>query len=265
MMQQHVRRAGRADAEERADDSRGGHRGFEGVGLEPLIEEIGGTHGHELDKIVFVFRRQRLEALAEEGEFFQVARIEGCGVGRNHAENRFDETAHRDHGFAELFVGFGVELGVALDFAARLRVIIDAPEIIAIGHRRERAVEREDFQPVAREIEIANNFRAQQRDDIRKNGKLKTGDDFFGDGCAAEHVAAFEDEDFFPRAGEIGRVHKAVVAAADHDCVVSFRHRGILKVFPGSRSACARNDLRMWFTGAEAFYRRMRLVTRTNS
>jgi len=48
-MEENVSGAGRADAEERTDDSGGGHGGFEDVGLEPLIEEVGGAHGHELD------------------------------------------------------------------------------------------------------------------------------------------------------------------------------------------------------------------------
>ena len=198
-MQQNVGGAGRADAEECADDSGGGHRGFEDVGLKPLVEKIGGAHGHELDEIVFVFGGESLEALAEEGEFFQVARIERGGIRRNHAENRLDEAAHRDHGLAEFFVGFGVEFGVALDFAARFGVIVDAPEMIAVGHGRESAVERKNFQAVARKIEIANDFRAKKRDDVRKNGKFEAGDDFFGDGGAAENVAAFEDEDFLSR------------------------------------------------------------------
>ena len=229
MVEQNVGGARRANAEERADDSGGGHGGFEHVGLEPLIEKIGGAHGHELDEIVFVFGVEILEALAEEGEFFQVARIEGSGIGRNHAEDRLHEAAHRDHGLAEFFVGFGVELGVALEFAARFAVIVHAPEIIAVGHGRDRAVERQNFQAVAREIEIANDFRAQQRDDVGKDGKFEAGDDFFGDGGAAENVAAFEDEDFLAGFGEIRRVHQAVVAAADHDDVVFLCH-GFLRV-----------------------------------
>ena len=217
MVQQNVGGAGRAHAEKSADDSGGGHGGFERIGFEPLVEKIGGAHGHELDEIVFVLGGEGLETLAEEGEFFQAARIERSGIGRNHGQKRLDEAAHCDHGLAEFFVGFGVEVRVAVEFAARFGVIVDAPEVIAVGHGREGAVERKDFQAVARQIEVANDFRAQQRDDVGKNGKFESGNDFFGDGGAAEDVAPFEDEDFFARAGEIGRVDEAVVAAADHD------------------------------------------------
>ena len=192
-MKQNVGGAGRTYAEECADDARGGHGGFEHVGLKPLVEKISSAHGHELDEIVFIFGVEILKALAEEGEFFQVARIERGGIRRNHAQDRFYEAAHGDHGLAELFVGFGIEFGVALELAARLAMIILAPEVIAVGHGCHRAVERQNFQAVAREIEIANNFGAKQRDDVRKNGKFEAGDDFFGDGGAAEDVTLFED------------------------------------------------------------------------
>ena len=171
-----------------------------------------------------------LEALAEEREFFQVARIERSGIGRNHAENRLHEAAHRDHGLAKFFVSFGVELGVALDFAARFAVIVRAPEMIAVGHGRQGAVERKNFQAVAGKIEVANNFRAKQRDDVRKNGKFEAGDDFFGDGSAAENVAAFEDQNFFACFGEVGRIDKAVVAAADDNDVVTLSHEDCMRV-----------------------------------
>ena len=131
--------------------------------------------------------------LPRKGEFFQVARIERSGIRRNHAEDRFYEAAHRDHGLAEFFVGFGIEFGVALEFAARFAVIVLAPKIIAVGHGRHGAVERQNFQAVAWKVEVANNFWAKQRDDVRKNGKFEAGNDFFGDGGAAEDVTFFED------------------------------------------------------------------------
>ena len=62
VMQQNVGGARRAHAEECADDSRGGHRGFEDISLEPLVEKIDGAHGHELDLVVFVVARHALKA-----------------------------------------------------------------------------------------------------------------------------------------------------------------------------------------------------------
>ncbi len=150
--------------------------------------------------------------------------MERSGIRRDHAEKRLDEAAHLQHLLAEFVVGFGVAAGMADEFAARFGVIVDAPQIIAAGHGRERAVEGQNFEAVAWEVEIANNFRSEERNDVRANGKFEAGNDFFGDGGASEDVAAFEDENFFAGAGEIRRVHKAVVAAADDDYVVPLGH-----------------------------------------
>src|SRR5271166_564923 len=49
-------------------------------------------------------------------------------VGWGHGEDGLHEAAHLQHGLSEFFVGLSVELGVAGDFAARLSVIVDAPE-----------------------------------------------------------------------------------------------------------------------------------------
>ena len=88
------------------------------------------------------------------------------------AEDGFDEAAHGDHGLAKFFVGFGVEFGVAFEFAAGFAVIVLAPEVIAVGHGSDGAVERENFQSVAGEIEIANNFRTQTARRRRKRRKI---------------------------------------------------------------------------------------------
>ena len=53
---------------------------------------------------------------------------------------------------------------------------------------------------------------------------MKPGIDFFGDGGAAEHVAALEHENFFAGLAEIGGVDEAVMASADHDDVVFGSH-----------------------------------------
>ena len=61
-------------------------------------------------------------------------------------------------------------------------------------------------------------------DHVRANRELEAGVDLFGDGGAAEHVAALEHENFLPRFREVGGVDEAVVASADHDDVVFGSH-----------------------------------------
>ena len=185
-----------------------------------MIEKINGAHGHELDLVVFVIARHALEAASDEEELHQFARVERVGVGRHHAENRLHEAAHGLHSFAEFVVGFGVDAGVASDLAVSFAVVVHAPQVIAAGHGRERAIERENLEAVAREIEVANDFRPQERDDVRADRKFESGKNFFGAGRAAEDVAALEHQNFLSSAREVGCVDEAVVAAADHDYVV---------------------------------------------
>ena len=73
---------------------------------------------------------------------------------------------------------------------------------------------------MAGKVEIANNFRAQQRDYVRAHRKLESGEDFFGDSGAAEHVTALQHQNFFPGARQISGGGEAIVASADDDCVV---------------------------------------------
>ena len=140
-----------------------------------------------------------------------------AGIGRHHAQDRLHEAAHGLHRLAEFVVGFGVKLRVARDLAMGLAVVVHAPQVIAVRHGRERAVERQDFQAVAGKIEVANDLRPQQRDDVGADRELESGEDFFGDRRAAEHVPALEHQNFFPGARQIGGVGQAVVASADDD------------------------------------------------
>ena len=129
---------------------------------------------------------------------------------------------HLDHRLAVFVVGFGVELRMPRDLAARLGVIVHAPEIVAVRHRRERAVERQDLQAMPRQIEFANDFRPEQGNDVGADGELEAGKDFFGHRGAAEHVPPLEHQ-HLARARQVRGVHQAVVSAADDDDVV-MRH-----------------------------------------
>ena len=73
---------------------------------------------------------------------------------------------------------------------------------------------------VAGKVEIANDLRPQQRDHVRAHRELEAGKNFFGEGRAAQHVAAFEHENFLAGARQISGVDEAVVASADHDHIV---------------------------------------------
>ena len=50
------------------------------VGFEPLVEEVGGAHGHELDQRVALVGREVAETLHHEMELLEIARIESGGI-----------------------------------------------------------------------------------------------------------------------------------------------------------------------------------------
>src|SRR5689334_6454441 len=106
------------------------------------------------------------------------------------------------------------------NLTSRLRMIVDAPEIIAVRHRRERAVQWKNFETMTRQIQLANNFGAEERYNVRADGKLEPGKYFFSHCSAAQHMPPLKHQHAFTRAREISRVHKAIVATTDHDNVV---------------------------------------------
>ena len=219
-MQQNVGGSRRTHAEESSDDSRRRHRGLEHVGFKPLVQEVDGAHGHQLHLVVLVLAGHALKAAADEQQLHQFSGIERRRIGRHHAQDRLHEAAHGLHRFAEFVVSLGVNFRVPRDLAMRLAVIVDPPQIVAAGHGSESAVERQDFQAMAGQIEVANDLRAQQRDYVGAHRELESGKDFFGDGGAAEHVTTLQHQNFLTGAGQVGGRGEAVVASSDDDCVV---------------------------------------------
>ena len=132
MVQQHVGRAGRTHAVERADDARRAHRRLERIGFEPLIEKVDGAHGHELNQRVALVGRKAAEALQHEVKLLEVARIERRRIRRNHRQHRLHKATHRRHHLREFVVGLGVEARVAANFALGACVIVHPPEIVAV-------------------------------------------------------------------------------------------------------------------------------------
>ena len=110
---------------------------------------------------------------------------------------------------------------MARDLAPRLVVIVDAPQVVAVRHRRERAVERQQLHAVARQIELANDLGRSSETTYEQTENLKPGKHLFGDRRAAEHVPPLEHEHFPARARKIRRARQPVVPAADHDRVVT--------------------------------------------
>ena len=153
-----------------------------------------------------------------------------------------------------------------------LRVIVDAPQIVAVRHRRERPVERQDLEAVRRQVELADDLGPQQRDDVRADRVLEARVDLFGHRRAAEHVAALEHQHLPPGAREVCRADQPVVAAANHDdvvvaCTIAGREREKSLRWPCARHAVLRECRRCPSgakeasqTGKQAIYNRRSAV-----
>src|SRR5262249_31843068 len=109
------------------------------------------------------------------------------------------------------------------------------PQVVAVRHRRERAVEREDLEAMARQIEVADDLGPEQRHDVGADGKAEAGKHFFGDGGAAEDVAPLEDQHLAPGAREMAGGRQSVVAAADDNRVVAHARNSERRTWNGIR------------------------------
>jgi hypothetical protein len=76
-------------------------------------------------------------------------------------------------------------------------VVAAAKEIIAVGQRREGAVQGNYLEVVLGKFQIADDLGTEQTDHIRADGILKAGIDFFRNCGAANNVATFEHENLF--------------------------------------------------------------------
>ena len=174
------------------------------------------------------------------------------GSGGVIVEDRLDEAAHLDHRLAVLVVRFGVDLRMTGDLPARLGVVVHAPQVVAVRHRRERAVERQDLQAVSRQVELADDLRPQQRHDVGADRVLEAGEDLLGDRGAAEHVPALDHEHLAARPRQIRGVDQPVVAPADHDHVVVGHKIRRAKTPGGVRSKHAHAHRPTWSVRASA-------------
>src|SRR5258706_14892420 len=101
-----------------------------------------------------------------------------------------------------------------------LVVVRPLREVVAIVEWRQCAFERQDLQAVARELELADDLRAQQAHHVREDGEAKAGEHFLAHRGAAHALATLEDQHLAAGSREIRRTGEPVVAAADDDDVV---------------------------------------------
>ena len=223
VVQEDVGGSRRTDALEGADDARCRHRCDQRVGFEPLLQKVGSAHRHELQEYGLVMLGQDLKSLAERGQRKPLGQFEALSRRRRQRQHGLDEASHVDHEPPVLVVGLGVQQRPSPQLPHCLAVVVDTPQVVVV-QGREGAVQRQDLEPVPGELELADDLGAQQTHNIGADAEAEALEDLFGHRRAAEDVAALEHQHSPAGARQISGAHKAVVASADHNCVIFLAH-----------------------------------------
>jgi hypothetical protein len=214
--------------------------------VEPLVEIVGRAHGEQLVELVELLGSQAAEMCAETGQAGEIGGSQRSRVARRHGEEGLDRARHEVHEAPELVVVLGVAQRMARDAATVAVVIAPLRQVIAVLERRERALQRQDVQAVAREVEVADDLRPQQAHHVGEHREGEAREHLLARGRAAHALATLEHEHALSGAREIGRGHEAVVAPADHQGVVELGHRSFR-----ARRECAAGPVTVQVPGAD--------------
>ena len=238
-MQQHVGRAGRIDAERRADDAAARQRRLDDVGLEVLVEVVGHAHCPEAVRVVHLVFAHLRELPADVEQAEQVARVERGRVGRRGQEEIANQPALPLRVGRVTHVGVGIAARVSRHLAVGDDRVVVAAEIVAVLRERDRAAVRRDLQAVAVQFERPVDLRTQQAADV---GAVRVDPvlvEIPADGRAADVVVLLEAEHLEPRAREKRRGREPVVPGAEDENVET---QGSPSSIASSRRSSARSQ-----------------------
>ena len=103
--------------------------------------------------------------------------------------------------------------------------VVVEKECFAFRRRSENAgVRRKNLTAKTVKLHVADDIRPQRAERMRQRGSTKAGIEFFGDGAAADHFAAFENERLESALGHIESGDQGVVTAANENHTLSERH-----------------------------------------
>ena len=248
VMQQDIGRAGGIGPQRRADDGGGGGEALPARILEILVEEVADGHGPEADDLVHLLLAHAGELGGDLEEAVEIAApapgidpvlgegVEPGRVGRRHHQQRLDEAALAADLGRVMVIGLGV-------FDRMPAQRFPRPVMIAIGDdafavRIGLAVDLigDDLQPVARQIEEAEDLGPQQAADIGAGGIGEAGIDLVRHRRPAGLAVALEHQDLqlvaallLAAHGEIGRRRQPVMPAAHDDDVIGLAHASRLR------------------------------------
>jgi hypothetical protein len=188
--------------------------------LADLVPFNGSNSNHSSSRSVDLLLAQARAVLTEPEQPAQVAPAHRRRVGRHQPEHGLDRLRGARHDARILVGGFRVPRRVSVDLAAGQVVVVPGGEVVAVVERRHGRGQRQDLEPVPRQLEVADDLGPEQAHHVRELGEAVAGEDLLGDGRAAHDLAPFEHQHLLAGAREVGARDQAVVARADHDRVV---------------------------------------------
>ena len=220
VVQQHEPGALRVRPDLGADDRGRGEIALQDVGLEVVVEEVGGAAGQQPDRVVEDLLVEPLEPAAEVGEGDQLLGIVAPDVGWRLVEQWLQRLQDLVDVVVERVVGVRVVPAVAGDRLLVLGVVLAHQQVVAVLHRAEGGRHQDRHEAVLDEVEVLDDVGPEQAERVREGGEPEARPELLGDRRAADEVAPLEDERPQPGLGEVGAVGQAVVAATDDDRVV---------------------------------------------
>src|SRR4029077_3061886 len=138
------------------------------------------------------------EAADAAASLQEIPQIFGSGMidrGRRDGSQLREEASGGFQRLRELRVFRGVFRGEATNSSSGLGRVIIEKKCAAIRRGSENTrIGPQDFATELFELQIFRNIRAKRTEGVRKGRSVKAGMKFLGDGAAADHFAAFEDE-----------------------------------------------------------------------
>ncbi len=220
VVQQHEPRPLRVRPDLGADDRRRGQVALQDVGLEVVVEEVGGAAGQQPDRVVEDLLVEPLEPAAEVRQGDQLLGVVAPDVRRRLVEQRLDRLQDLVDVVVERVVRVRVVPAVAGDRLLVLGVVLAHQQVVAVLHRAERGRHQDRHEAVLDEVEVLDDVGPQEAERVRERREPEARPELLGDRRAADQVASLEDERPQPGLGQVGAVGQAVVAATDDDRVV---------------------------------------------
>jgi hypothetical protein len=113
--------------------------------------------------------------------------------------------------------------------SASCGVILGEPEGLAAFGRCELRRHQQRHEAVLRQLQLVDDLGPKQGKGVAEGREPEAGAQLLGDRRAADQVSLLEDQRPHPATGQVGAVHQAVMAAADHDGVVSLHAHAVLR------------------------------------